>query len=128
MPESTKKFIDAKAQKAYNRAYETNFGLIYLTNAITFEGLLKGFSPTNKLFGMVDNFSVAGKGSRNIAFNAVTPTVKNYIKKKASQVSFGSIVGGTVRASMEGVQEYGQDVISSAAKKYGDIKFKVKGY
>jgi hypothetical protein len=128
MPESTRKFIDAKAQKAYNRAYETNFGLIYLTNAITFEGLLKGFSPTNKIFGMVDNFSVAGKGSRNIAFNAVTPTVKNYIKKKASQVSFGSIVGGTVRASMEGVQEYGQDVISSAAKKYGDIKFKVKGY
>lgn len=126
MPESVRTFIDAKAQKAYNRAYETNFGLIYLTNAITFEGLLKGFSPTNKLFGMVDNFSVAGKGSRNIAFNAVTPTVKNYIKKKASELTIGKVIGGTVRASMEGVQEYGQDIISSAAKKYGDIKFKQK--
>jgi hypothetical protein len=128
MPESVKNFIDIKAQKAYNRAYETNFGLIYLTNAITFEGLLKGFSPTNKLFGMVDNFSVAGKGSRSIAFNAVTPTVKNYIKKKASELTLGNVIGGTVRASMEGVQEYGQDIISSAAKKYGDIKFEIKGY
>jgi hypothetical protein len=128
MPESVKNFIDIKAQKAYDRAYETNFGLIYLTNAITFEGLLKGFSPTNKLFGMVDNFSVAGKGSRSIAFNAVTPTVKNYIKKKASELTLGNVIGGTVRASMEGVQEYGQDIISSAAKKYGDIKFEIKGY
>ena len=126
MPESVRNFIDAKAQKAYNRAYETNFGLIYLTNAITFEGMLKGFSPTNKLFGMVDNFTVAGKGGRNIAFNAVTPTIKNYIKKKGSELTLGKFIGGTVRASMEGVQEYGQDIIASAAKKYGDIKFEQK--
>ena len=128
MPDSVRDFIKAKAQKSYNKTYETNFGLIYLTNAITFEGLLKGFSPTNKLFGMVDNFAVSGKGSRGIVVEAITPTVKNYIKKKASELTIGKFLGGTVRASMEGVQEYGQDVIASAAKKYGDIKFEIIGY
>lgn len=126
MPEEVRKHIEARGLEGYKKTYETNFGLIYLTNAIAFEGLFKGFSPTNKLFRTIGNYSVKGAGA-DVVVEALEPTIKNYIKKSIAGVTWTKGIGTIVRGSMEGVQEYGQDVISSAAKKYAGVKFGAYG-
>lgn len=123
IPTEVTEHIRNKANQAYNKTYSNNFGLIYLTNAITFDGLFRGFSPTNRLFKMVDNFHVKNLGKTNVSVEAAIPSIKNYLRQKASSVTIPGTIKKVVGASMEGVQEYGQDVISSAAKKYAEIKY-----
>jgi hypothetical protein len=121
-------FILAKSQAAYDKTYTTNFGLIYITNAITFEGLFKGFSPTNTLFRSIDNFGISGIGFRNVSIKSLAPSIKSYVTKKLSSITLPGVIKASVQASMEGVQEYGQDIIASAAKKYGVIEFEDLGF
>ena len=123
MPKDVHDFIHNKANKAYERTYNNNFGLIYLTNAITFDGLFKGFSPTNNLFKIMDNFKFKNVGFRDVTVEAMSPSVKNFVARKFSKVTWHGGIKGIITSSMEGVQEYGQDVISSAAKKYAGIQY-----
>jgi hypothetical protein len=118
MTESVYKQIADSGDDAYSKAYGANMKIIYLTNAITFNGLFKGFSRTNRLFNMANGYRVAGMGTKDILVSAVPKTVKNWAKQKLSSITFKGTTVTLAQQSMEGVQEVSQDIISSAAKRY----------
>lgn len=118
MPEDIYNEIKAKADKAYGLVYNGNLGVIYLTNAMTFNGMFKGMRQTNKLFGLKDRWKVSGIGTDNVTVRAVRPSLINYGKNKISSLTAGNVTKGLIQQSMEGVQEVSQDILASSAKKY----------
>lgn len=117
--------MDREAKRVHDNVYAGNFGLIYLTNAVTFDNMFKHMKGTGKMFGY--SASGAYKVVRNVATKKVTV---NALKKKAGQYARNKVAGwtylGTAKSgiksvatsSMEGVQELGQDILSESFKDY----------
>ena len=122
MPDSIHQQIIQSADDAHGKAYAANMGIIYMSNAITFNGLFKGLTRTNRLFNMANGFHISGRGTKDIALTAIPKTVKNWAKQKVSSLTVGGTVPVLIQQSMEGFQEVGQDIISSAAKRYVNFK------
>jgi hypothetical protein len=111
-----------RADKAGEMTYRNNLLAIYMTNAMTFNGLFKGFSPTNGWFGRYKGgFRVKGKGLKRQVL-AVENNLAENLRRKAAGITWASAGKKGIEMSMEGVQEVSQDIISAAAKKYAGIK------
>jgi hypothetical protein len=119
IPESQLKLIDDEAQKVRDRVYSANFGLIYATNAITFDNMFKSMKGTNRWAGVAnDSYRILRKEGGKVAVEALQKTLGNAIRKKASQITLKSALNSAISSSMEGFQELGQDVISESLKSY----------
>jgi hypothetical protein len=111
--------VEKQAQSLYNDIYKSNFGLIYVTNAITFDNMLKTMKGTNKFFSnATDLFKVVKKEGGKVAVEAMKKNVWNYGRKKLGELSFKGSLKSVLSSSMEGVQELGQDIISESNKSY----------
>ena len=128
MPDDVRADFNKQSMDVYRNVYTANAGLIYVTNAITFNSMFRSMRLTNTMFGLsqAGKFSVSGlkKAGQDILVEAVHGGVKNWSKKQLSQLSYKSVAKWALTSSMEGFQEVGQDLISSAAEKYvlGDKK------
>jgi hypothetical protein len=126
--------IDKTSTDVFNDVYKSNLGLIYVTNAITFNTMFKSMRHVNKAFKIADSLGMTiKKNAGKIAVDAVDDSVISLAKKKLSQVTVKSALKWTATSSMEGVQEVGQDAISEAAKGYNlgmheDAQFKGSYY
>ena len=132
--------IETKAAKVHNSTYMGNLGLIYATNAITFDNMFKSMRYSNKLFQVPGKFRTT-IGKTGIAVNAVKNyTVKGTVKATKEAIKNFSVKGSlnsgktfvkgnwkkasgdllkkALTNSMEGVQEVGQDIISNSVQKY----------
>lgn len=132
--------IRIDGQNVYNSTYTGNLGLIYATNAITFDNMFKSMRYSNKMFSIpgkmttalgkdgivvkaVKDFSI--KGAYKTGKKAVTDFVsKEGIKNTGRYVKANYKVAGAnlikkgLSNSMEGVQELGQDVVSNSVQSY----------
>lgn len=132
--------IQTDGANVYNSTYMGNLGLIYATNAITFDNMFKSMRYSNKMFSVPGKFTTAlGKDG------LVVKAVKNFSGKRAlaagrkaivdfsakeSARDIGRYIGKNYKVaganlikkglsnSMEGVQELGQDVVSNSVQSY----------
>jgi hypothetical protein len=119
IPDSYVNTVEKQAQSLYNDVYKANFGLIYVTNAITFDNMLKTMKGTNKFFSnATDLFKVVKKEGGKVAVEAMKKNVWNYGRKKLGELSWRGSLKSVLSSSMEGVQELGQDIISESNKSY----------
>jgi hypothetical protein len=121
--------IDEKANKVHDSVLWSNRALIYATNGITFGTMFRSMRLTNKMFNLdaAGKFAVKNFGSKNVLVEAVEQNVKNYLKRKVSQVSLKGTGKWLLESSMEGVQEVSQDLISSVSNDYISGDNKVRG-
>lgn len=124
IPEEFLSDIDRRSEEVYSNIYAGNFGLIYLTNAITFDNMFKNMKSGSTHFA--NNFKIS-----NLKKNGVKQVTVDYVKSGlikpairelralGTKKGLGSFV---VKSSMEGIQELGQDVISNATKNYYGFK------
>ena len=124
LTEEQLKGIDYSADKVWNDVYLSNTGLIWATNAITFDNMFKSMRLSNKLFNtnLDGTFRRVGTGA-NTTIEAITQTAlrKNLItpiKNKIKQITLPGTIKSTIGASMEGFQEVGQDIIGEGSGKY----------
>lgn len=122
--------ISLEGDQVFKSTYNGNLGLIYATNAITFDNMFKSMRFNGKIFDLPKNIfqvsrTAAGKVSVNVSKDAFKTGLKQiakvpgtYFKKKLNEVTIGNAIKGTLSSSMEGVQELGQDVISNSVKSY----------
>jgi hypothetical protein len=111
--------VEKESANLYNDIYKSNFGLIYATNAITFDNMLKTMKGTNKFFSnATDLFKVVRKEGGKVAVEAMKKNVWNYGRKKLGELSWQGSLKSVLSSSMEGVQELGQDIISESNKSY----------
>ena len=132
--------IDTDASNVYNSTYMGNLGLIYATNALTFDNMWKSMRYSNKMFSIpgkltttlgkdgllvkaVKGFSVKGAlktGKKAVmdfslkesSKDAVGYVVKNY------KVAGAKLLEKGLSNSVEGIQELGQDVISNSVQSF----------
>ena len=117
--------MDREAKRVHDNVYAGNFGLIYLTNAVTFDNMFKHMKGTGRMFGY------SASGAYKVVRNAATKKVTvNALKKQAGQYVRNKVAGWTLlgtaksgiksvaTSSMEGVQELGQDILSESFKDY----------
>jgi hypothetical protein len=121
------KKIENAANNVYASTYKANFGLIYLTNAVTFDNVMRGMKSANKFFkniNTVGRFTVRGlkKGVNKTTVQAASSNIFKYIgrsaQKKLQWVTPKNVISAVVRNNMEGFQEIGQDVISNTSQIY----------
>jgi len=111
------RLIDSEAHKVYNNVYQGNFGLIYATNAITFDNMFKNMKATN--FLAKDLYSVLRKkGTDLVTVEVLKNTTFNAIKNFAGKLTWKSALDFSLSSSMEGLQEVGQDWISGSVQSY----------
>lgn len=122
--------ISLEGDKVFKSTYNGNLGLIYATNAITFDNMFKSMRYNGKMFDLPKNIfqvsrTAAGKVAVNVDKQAFKTGLKQiakvpvtYAKKKLNEVTIGNAIKGTLSSSMEGFQELGQDVISNSVKSY----------
>ena len=119
IPDSYINKVENQSQALYNDIYKANFGLIYVTNAITFDNMLKTMKGTNKFFSnATDLFKVVKKDGGKVAVEAMKKNVWNYGRKKVGELSWKGTLKSMIGSSMEGIQELGQDMISESNKSY----------
>ena len=121
IPQAKLDQIDQEAEKVHGRIYGSNFGLIYATNAITFDNMFKNMRSANKFFSTAEGGlyrTVKNAATKQVSVEAMAKTFGNAIRKKASQITLKSSLNSALSSSMEGVQELGQDVISESFKSY----------
>lgn len=124
MPEEQQNLINAEAARVNANVYAGNFGLIYLTNAVTFNSLFRSGKSVRRLFGMSKNglYKVGRTQGGKALVQHVVRTPANYIRNKVKDWTFkGTLKEGaksTLTSSMEGVQELGQDILSDSFKNY----------
>jgi hypothetical protein len=125
IPKNQADLIESEAQKLHDNVYTANFGLIYATNAITFDNMLKTMKGTNRFFSNVgDIFEVVKKEGGKVAVDVLKKNVWNYSRKKIGELSVRGVLKSTLSSSMEGFQELGQDVISESLKVYRERNVK----
>lgn len=124
------KRISLEGDKVFKSTYNGNLGLIYATNAITFDNMFKSMRFNKQMFSLPKNmFKVgltdAGKVSVSVNKQMFKTGLKQaakapliYTKKKLNELTVGNVIKGTLSSSMEGVQELGQDIISNSVKNY----------
>jgi len=119
--------IENAANNVYASTYKANFGLIYLTNAVTFDNVMRGMKSANKFFkniNTVGRFTVRGlkKGVNKTTVQAASSNIFKYIgrsaQKKLQWVTPKNVISAVVRNNMEGFQEISQDVISNTSQRY----------
>jgi hypothetical protein len=111
------KKIDTEASSVYNNVYQGNFGLIYATNAITFDNMFKNMKATN--FLAKDLYSVLRKkGSDLVSVEVLKNTAMNAVKNQLGKITWKSALDFSLSSSMEGLQEVGQDWISGSVQSY----------
>ena len=119
------KMLDDEAKRVHNNVYAGNFGLIYLTNAITFDNMFKHMKGTSRMFGN----SIGGAyqvvkdlATKKVTVNALKKSIPNYLRNKVADWTIGGTikagVKSTLTSSMEGFQELGQDILSESFKDY----------
>lgn len=119
MPETKAKQIEDEANKMHSRIYASNFGLIYATNAITFDNMFKNMKSSRKAFNLLnDAYKVSRTQGGRVAVDVVAKTFGNTVRKKLGQITYKSATNYALSSSMEGVQEVGQDIISETFKSY----------
>jgi hypothetical protein len=119
IPDSYLDKIESEGQKVKDRVYSSNFGLIYATNAITFDNMFKNMKGTNRWAGIAnDAYRVSRKEGTKVAVDALAKTFGNAVRKKLSTITLKSAMNSALSSSMEGVQELGQDMISESMKSY----------
>lgn len=119
MPETKAKQIEDEANKMHSRIYASNFGLIYATNAITFDNMFKNMKSSRKAFNLLnDAYKVSRTQGGRVAVDVVAKTFGNTVRKKLGQITYKSAINYALSSSMEGVQEVGQDIISETFKSY----------
>jgi len=137
MDGETRESIEKDANDVFRITYNSNLGLIYATNALTFGTMFKGMRMTNKLFKMSEagRFSVRtakeiGSSIQKAEIKALKDNLITFAQKKLSQASWKSASKWALTSSVEGFQEINQDLISGFAKRYvtGDEKFKGSVY
>jgi len=132
MSDKLMKEINSDSQKVYDNVYSANFGLIYLTNAITFDGMLSNMKGLNRLGNAASRFSIKGfkEGLKKVTVKALPNTLRNVVTKSfkntAAKFTKKNIIGGTIRSSMEGFQEVGQDIISNSVQSFYQDQEKVR--
>lgn len=109
--------IEAESDKVYNNVYQGNFGLIYATNAITFDNMFKSMKSTNFIAKNLYNV-VKNKGSNLVAVNVLKDNIFNSVRNYVGKLTFKSVLNFGLSSSMEGVQEVGQDLISNSVQSY----------
>jgi len=125
MDKSYTEKLDAEANRVNKNVYAGNFGLIYLTNAVTFDNMFKHMKGTGRMFGNSANNmfkAVRDPLTKKVTVNAIKKSAGEYIRGKVSDWTIGGTikksVKGTLSGSMEGVQELGQDILSESFKNY----------
>jgi hypothetical protein len=119
IPDAFRNKVEKESQALYNDIYKSNFGLIYATNAITFDNMFKTMKGTNKFFSnATDLFKVVKKEGGKVAVEAMKKNVWNYGRKKLGELSFKGSIKSMLSSSIEGFQELGQDMISESNKSY----------
>lgn len=120
--------IENAANQVYQDTYMGNVGLIYLTNAITFDNAFKNMRLSNSWLqaGQSGMLRITGKGTVNATVEALERNLGNSIRAWGSHTFNAKNIGkGFLKsapgASMEGVQELGQDIISTAASSYHSL-------
>ena len=132
MSDKLMKEINSDSQKVYDNVYAANFGLIYLTNAITFDGMLSNMKGLNRLGDATGRFSIKGfrEGLKKVSVKALPNTLRNVVKSgirnTAAKFTKKNIIGGAIRSSMEGFQEVGQDIISNSVQSFYQDQEKVR--
>ena len=118
--------IEDRANKVHSSVYAKNFGLIYFTNAITLDAMLSGMRGVNKLWGgSLNNFTIKNLKTRgakvlvNVAarnlYRNTSKSIANALKKT---LTIKGISQGLTMATMEGLQETGQDIISKSVQNF----------
>lgn len=117
--------INSEAARVNANVYAGNFGLIYLTNAVTFNNLFRSGKSVRRLFNHSSNglFKITRDATTKKALvQAVGKGAKQYVRNKVKDWTIAGTVKkgtlGTLRSSMEGVQEVGQDILSESFKNY----------
>lgn len=119
IPESQLKLIDDEANKVKDRVYAANFGLIYVTNAITFDNMFKNMKGTNRWATVAnDAYRISKKEGGKVAVDVLAKTFGNAIRKKVGSITLGGSIKSAISSSMEGFQELGQDSFSESIKSY----------
>ena len=125
MDKSYTEKLDAEAKRVHSNVYAGNFGLIYLTNAVTFDNMFKHMKGTGRMFGNSANNmfkAVRDPLTKKVTVNAIKKNAGEYIRGKISDWTIGGTIKksikGTLSGSMEGVQELGQDILSESFKNY----------
>jgi len=131
MDGATREAIEQRAKDVHRITYNANFGLIYATNAITFNTMFRSMRYTNKAF----NISRSGRFTNKIVngkfeFKALKKNLSSLAKKKIESVNYKNASRWALTASVEGDQELGQDLIAGFAKRYvaGDEKLRGSFY
>jgi hypothetical protein len=134
------KRIETDAANVYNSTYMGNLGLIYATNAITFDNMFKSMRYSNKMFSIPGKFTTAlgkdglvVKAVKDFSLKGAIKTgkaaVKDFSLKESARntgryiaknykVAGANLIKKGLSNSMEGVQELGQDVISNSVQNY----------
>lgn len=114
--------INAEAARVNANVYAGNFGLIYLTNAVTFNSLFRSGKLANRLMSRASNglFKVTRNKSGKAIVQSIAKTPANYIRNKGwTWAGTAKESGKTfLTQSMEGVQELGQDILSDSFRNY----------
>ena len=124
--------IESKTKDIHNITYNANFGLIYATNAITFGTMFRSMRYTNKAFGISQSrkFAAKGLGTKEASVKAIKKGLGSWAKNKVEGITFKNASMWALKASIEGDQELGQDLIAGFAKRYvaGDEKLRGSFY
>ncbi len=122
--------IQKDGDNVFKSTYNGNLGLIYATNAVTFDNMFKSMRFNAKMFDLPKNvfkigLSDAGKVTASVnkdffktSLKQIAKTPIVFAKKKLNEVTVGSAIKAGLSSSMEGIQELGQDVISNSVKSY----------
>jgi len=125
---------------AYNTAFVSNFGLIYITNSVFLDNMLAPLSKLQMRTNAVTKTSKGLEWSRvggKVSITAQNTPLNNYLSSfnlwnRARTATLGQYLEkGTsfvVESSMEGLQEVGQDIISSASKKYAHTPIQERAF
>ena len=116
--------INIGADKVFNSTYNQNAGLIYLSNSLLFDNMLKSSALTKNWFKIKDfgQLSFARNAAGEVSVDVLKNGLKTWARKNVgSQFTWGNLIDKTLSNSIEGIQETAQDIISNSAKSYYDV-------
>lgn len=112
--------INGKAQNVFDDTYKGNLGLIYATNAITWNAMFSSMRGVNRMFNLHNSlkYTVNRMAGKKVSVTALENTFGTRVKQEVSKLTWKGTAKKTLEASVEGFQEIGQDAISGTAKLY----------
>ena len=119
------KDIENRSKHVYSQVYTGNLGLIYATNAIGFDNMFKTMKGVTKGNSVLDNGlfrKVINKETNQVTWEAIENPLrgvrKHLFDQKKNFTTWRGLSQTVLSASMEGVQELGQDILSTSSKEY----------